>query len=105
MRTWHLIGMVFSVLLASDALAQPQTQIYRAICDDAATVFEALKRGYGEEPIVAGRSAPESGEGTMTVTVNPLTKTWTIVVVKGTTACVIGGGQDFTIRPVDAPAR
>ena len=102
MRTYHLIGTAFSLLLASNALAQPQTQIYRALCDDAATVFEALKRGYGEEPIVAGRSVPESGEGTMTVTVNPVTKTWTIIVVKGTRACVIGGGQDFTIRPLDA---
>ena len=101
MRTWHLIGTAFSLLLASDALAQPQTQIYRALCDDAATVVEALKRGYGEEPIVAGRSTPESGEGTMTVTVNPLTKTWTIVVVRGGWACVIGGGNDFTIRPAD----
>lgn len=105
MRIYHLIGMVCLGLSQSNAWSQSNTQIYRALCDDSAKVFEALKQGYGEEPIVAGMGAPESGGGAMAVTVNPLTKTWTLVVVKGDRACVLGGGLDFTIRPADAKPR
>jgi hypothetical protein len=99
MRTYQLIGTVCLGLLASSTQAQTSQQQFHALCErQHDRVFTMLRDEFGEHPLVAARGGTEEQGGVMTLTVNPETKSWTILVITKDKTCILGGGTDFTIR-------
>lgn len=106
MRIYQLIGTVCLGLLASNLQAQTSQQQFHALCErQHDRVFTMLRDEFGEHPIVAGRGGAEQQGGVMTLTVNPETKTWTLLAIIDNKTCILGGGTDFTIRPVPEKKR
>lgn len=69
-------------------------QIQAPVCGPMREIVRALMgKDYKEEPVWVGTTIED---GTSSVLfVNRETKTWTILVSKGGTACVVGMGEGF----------
>lgn len=106
MRIYQLIGMAFIGLLASNPQAQTSQQQFHALCErQHDRVFAMLRDEFGEHPLAAARGGTDEQGGVMTLTVNPETKSWTILVITRDKTCILGGGTEFTIRPVPEKKR
>lgn len=78
-----------------------------ASCADAKTVLDGLKGQYGEVPAFSGTLA--NSDRPFTVTVNPKTGTWTLLIAgppseDGPTLCAGGSGDHWAIVPPTADA-
>lgn len=89
--------MAFIVPQASNANEIITTEIY---CDKTSTIMNTLRKEYKELPFSFGKANDEAGS-TMSLWINPTTKTWTILATKKEVTCVIGTGQDFKLVPYD----
>ena len=89
------ILLLLTLLFCGHAIAQEEN-IYKTYCDQSKIIFQSLEKEYGEQAIIAGQ-APEDKIGIMTLWVNPITKTWTLLLTYPEKTCVIGGGKEFTI--------
>jgi hypothetical protein len=69
---------------------------FEAPCYNTKVLLDALKNNYKETPIVVGKANDIAGS-TMTLWVNPLNDSWTIVATKKDLSCVIGTGTHFKI--------
>jgi hypothetical protein len=106
MRTYQLIGTVCTVLSLSSTQAQTSQQQFHALCErQHDRVFAMLRDEFGEHPLAAARGGTDEQGGVMTLTVNPETKSWTILVITRDKTCILGGGTEFTIRPVPEKKR
>ena len=72
---------------------------FEAPCYNTKVLLDALKNDYKETPIIVGK-ANDVAESTMTLWVNPLNDSWTIVATKKDLSCVIGTGTHFKIMPL-----
>jgi hypothetical protein len=72
---------------------------FEAPCYNTKVLLNELKNTYKETPIVVGK-ANDVAESTMTLWVNPLNDSWTIVATKKDLSCVIGTGTHFKIMPL-----
>jgi hypothetical protein len=72
---------------------------FEAPCYNTKILLNTLKNHYKEAPIVVGK-ANDIAESTMTLWVNPLNDSWTIVATKKDLSCVIGTGTHFKIMPM-----
>lgn len=68
----------------------------RFYCNTTKIVFDALRKDYREEPMVYGRGATQEST-IMSLWINPVTGTWTIVVSSADKTCVVAGGVDIKI--------
>jgi hypothetical protein len=67
-------------------------------CFDTETLVKELRGKFKEIPFIYGK-ASDVAETAMTMWVNPLAKTWTLVATKDSISCVIGYGKDVQIIP------
>ena len=84
-----------AILVGSQADAQP-------MCDDHQSLSSNLSDRYGEKPVWAGINK----DGALVAAyANPETGSWTMTVREptGTTACVLGIGNRFTLDAPKAP--
>lgn len=72
---------------------------FEAPCYNTKVLLDALKDNYKETPVIIGK-ANDVAESTMTLWVNPLNDSWTIVATKKDLSCVIGAGTHFKIMPM-----
>lgn len=80
-----------------DFFAAPENTItYDADCFDNDTVVRTLKNVYNEIPIITGQ-AGDLTKSFVSIWINPLEKTWTIVATHNETSCIIGTGINFKI--------
>ena len=85
------------VLVAEDIAARGEAT---AMCGPPATIAATLARDFGEAPVFRGRhpTAPV----TMTVYLNALTGSWSVVQSDGASACLTASGRDgVTQEPGD----
>lgn len=89
-----LIGALLCVpLLSSAGVEIIDTQ---AFCDTTEKIVKDLTSKYGEAPILIG-NAGDMAKSTMTVWMNPTTKSWSIVATSKETSCIIGVGDKLKI--------
>lgn len=69
---------------------------FEAPCYHTKTLFDTLKKNYKESPIIAGSTSDVAGS-TMSLWMNPVENSWTIVATKDDLSCVIGVGSDFKV--------
>jgi hypothetical protein len=67
-------------------------------CYNTKVLFDALKKNYKESPILIGK-ADDIAKSTMSLWINSLENSWTIVATKGDLSCVVGTGTHFKVMP------
>ena len=67
-------------------------------CYNTKALFDALKKNYKESPILIGK-ADDVAKSTMSLWINSLENSWSIVATKGDLSCVVGTGTDFKVMP------
>jgi len=88
-----VVGLFPAISFSGEKIA---TEIY---CDDTKTIVSSLKKDYDEMPIILGKAA-DVAKSTMSIWINPVEKTWTILATKGDRSCIVGVGEDFKILPL-----
>ena len=97
-----LIGIACLGLQASSAEEVTKAEggvTFEAPCFDTNQLFAELKIKYKETPIMLG-SVSDQAKSTMSLWINPVEETWTIISTKKDTSCVIGSGVDFKLVPI-----
>jgi hypothetical protein len=84
-----LIGMAFIVPQVSNATETVTVELF---CDKTQKVFETLKNEHGESPMIMGQTH-DRANSTMSLWINPVTGTWTILATVQNVTCVVGGGS------------
>ena len=99
-KIYLLIGMVCIGLLASNVHAKEPSELITTDipCFETETLVKELRGKFKEIPFIYGKTH-DVAETTMSMWVNPSTKTWTIVATKNSLSCVIGYGKDMQIIP------
>ena len=72
--------------------------LFQIPCYNTKALFDALKKNYKESPILMGK-ADDVAKSTMSLWINSLENSWSIVATKGDLSCVIGSGSHFKIMP------
>lgn len=67
-------------------------------CDDTKFVIDTLKNDYKEMIVAFGKTHDNAGS-TMSIWVNPTTKSWTILATLKDVTCIIGVGDNFDFAP------
>lgn len=104
-----MIGMAFTGLLASSSVAQqriqPITSIKRDfVCFDTEKLVKELVATHKETPLILGK-ADDQVSSTMSMWVNPETRTWTLVATLDNISCVIGSGTEVNVVPIKKGTR
>ena len=89
-----LIGLMCLGMQSSKA----EEITFTAPCFDTNKLFAELKIKFKETPIIFGNVSDQAGS-TMSLWINPLEETWTIISTKKDTSCVIGSGINFKLAP------
>jgi hypothetical protein len=71
---------------------EPVTVNKEVVCTTTDTMFSAVRTMYGEQPIWHGNA---EGEGSVVITVNPTTNSWSIIQYNKKVACLLEGGKGF----------
>jgi hypothetical protein len=96
-----LIGIACLGLQASSAEEATKSEggvTFEAPCFDTNQLFAELKIKFKETPIILG-NVSDLARSTMSLWINPVEETWTIISTKKDTSCVIGTGVDFKLVP------
>jgi hypothetical protein len=95
----YLIFILLStILLTARAKSSEEVVNVKIACYNTDMLLEKLRDTYKEYPMIMGITS-DKASSTMSVWINPVTKTWTIVATKEKVSCVIGSGTDIEIVP------
>jgi len=94
------ICLIIGWLLASSCYAQEVTDTVETSlpCYNTEEIFKSLKDKFKEVPFMTGR-AGDFVNSIVSIWMNPLDGTWTIIATKKDITCVIGVGTDMKIVP------
>lgn len=88
---------ILAAVIFHGAAAPQESQVNtRFYCNTTKIIFDTLRREYKEEPMVYGRGATQEST-IMSLWINPVNGTWTIVVSTADKTCVVAGGVDIKI--------
>lgn len=65
-------------------------------CADTKIIVKDLKEKYKEIPVITGK-ADDEAQSLMTIWMNPVEETWTIVATNKDYSCIIGVGQKLKV--------
>lgn len=74
---------------------KPVTVNKEVVCTKPSTMFAAVRSEYGEQPIWHGDA---EGEGSIVITANTTTNTWSIIHYNEKVACLLEVGKGFRFR-------
>jgi hypothetical protein len=83
---------------AEEATKAEEVITFEAPCFDTNKLFAELKIKFKETPIILG-NVSDQARSTMSLWINPVEETWTIISTKKDTSCVIGTGINFKLAP------
>lgn len=84
--------LALSALLLPLALCAP-VHAQTAQCAGLADVLEGLDRNYGESIVWQGNAGPDA---VVMVTAKPDGSTWSLLMIQGTVACLVGAGTGWS---------
>ena len=95
-----LIGMVCIGLLPNNSYSQEikekvETELP---CYTTEEILKSLKERYKEMPFMIGK-ASDFANSTVSIWINPVDSTWTIIATKKDITCVVGMGTDMKLVP------
>ena len=65
-------------------------------CADTKLIVKDLREKYKEMPVITGK-ADDEAQSLMTIWMNPVDETWTIVATNKDYSCIIGVGQQLKV--------
>ena len=74
---------------------KPVTVNKEVVCTSTINMFSAVQSMYEEQPIWHGNA---EGEGSIVITANTTTNTWSIIHYNEKVACLLGIGKGFRFR-------
>lgn len=94
--------MAFIVPQVSNAKGfEIETKLY---CDATKTIVDSLKKEFKEMPFAFGNTSDQA-KTVMSLWVNPVSKSWTILATKDDLTCVVGVGNNFELVPYKSSVR
>lgn len=91
------IVLATCLFLTSSVFSQEKTK--QIVCIDVKKAFEILKQEY-DESIFLILEQDGSATTNIALTMNPATKSWSLVEFDDKKGCLLGGGADFKVRPI-----
>jgi hypothetical protein len=73
----------------------PVTVNKEVFCTKTTTMLAAVRSSYGEYPVWHGDT---EGEGSVVITANPTTNSWSIIQYNEKVACILEVGKGFRFR-------
>jgi len=74
---------------------EPVTVNKEVVCTKTSTMLAAVRNMYGEQPVWHGDA---ESEGSIVITANPTTNTWSIIQYNEKVACLLEVGKGFRFR-------
>ena len=65
-------------------------------CADTKVIVKQLREKYKEIPVVSGK-ADDEAKSIMTIWMNPVDETWTILATNKDYSCIVGVGQELKV--------
>lgn len=92
------MALLAPLVYAKESVTPEEIVTIQMPCYNTKALFDALKKNYKESPILIGK-ADDVAKSTMSLWINSLENSWSIVATKGDLSCVVGTGTDFKIMP------
>jgi hypothetical protein len=100
MKKIYLTMLIVCTLLSNNSYSQEITDTVETElpCYNTTEIFKSLKEKHKEVPFMTGR-AGDFANSIVSIWMNPVDATWTIIATKKDITCVIGMGTDMKIVP------
>jgi hypothetical protein len=85
-------------LLCAPFLSQAETEVIdtKIFCNKTEIIVRDLTKIFGESPVLTGKTSDQA-KSTMTLWMNPITNSWSIVATNKQTSCIVGVGEELKI--------
>ena len=93
-----LMALLAPLVYSNEPAVSEEIVTVQMPCYNTKVLFDALKKNYKESPILIGK-ADDIAKSTMSLWINSLENSWTIVATKGDLSCVVGTGTHFKVMP------
>jgi hypothetical protein len=93
-----LMALLAPLVYAEESVTPEEIVTVQIPCYNTKVLFDTLKKNYKEFPILMGK-ADDVAKSTMSLWINSLENSWSIVATKGDLSCVVGSGTHFKIMP------
>ena len=90
------LALLTILLVPFMAFANEPVKVNKEVfCTTTTTMFSAVRSSYGEYPVWHGDA---EGEGSVVITANPTTNSWSIIQYNEKVACILEVGKGFRFR-------
>ena len=93
-----LMALLAPLVHSNEPVMSEEIATVQIPCYNTKVLFDALKKNYKESPILLGK-ADDVAKSTMSLWINSLENSWSIVATKGDLSCVVGTGTHFKVMP------
>jgi hypothetical protein len=93
-----LMALLAPLVYSNEPAVSEEIVTVQMPCYNTKVLFDTLKKNYKESPILMGK-ADDVAKSTMSLWINSLENSWSIVATKGDLSCVVGSGTHFKIMP------
>jgi hypothetical protein len=93
-----LMALLAPLVHSKEPVMSEEIATVQIPCYNTKALFDALKKNYKESPILLGK-ADDVAKSTMSLWINSLEHSWSIVATKGDLSCVVGTGTHFKVMP------
>lgn len=97
---------IYPIIIGVCAIWLPNTLSYAQRMEDSITaempcyntkeLFQSLRKKYKEVPLLTGTASDEA-KSTVSVWMNPIDKSWSIIATSNDLSCVVGVGTDIKL--------
>ena len=100
MKKIYSTMLIVCTLLSNNSYSQEITDTVETElpCYNTNEIFKSLKEKYKEVPLMTGR-AGDFANSIISIWMNPVDTTWTIIATKKDITCIVGMGTDMQLVP------
>lgn len=90
--------IIIGALLCAPFLSFAETEMVDTtmFCDTTENIVKELSQRYGESPVITGKTSDQANS-IMTIWINPITNSWSIVATSKKISCIIGVGEELKV--------
>ena len=90
--------ILLGALLCAPFLSHSETEIIdtKIFCNKTEIIVRDLTKLFGESPVLTGKTTDQA-KSTMTLWMNPITNSWSIIATNKQTSCIVGVGEELKI--------
>lgn len=90
--------ILIGALLCAPLFSQSESEIIdtKIFCNKTEIIVRDLTKKFGESPVLIGKTSDQANS-TMTLWLNPVTNSWSIIATSKQMSCIVGVGEDLKI--------